>query len=337
MVAVTGTNGKTTVTGLIGDILAAAGHRVVTAGNIGLPALSDWDGATTAVVLEVSSFQLAATVDFHPRVAVWLNFAPDHLDWHPDLHDYARAKARIWHNQDSADTVVVPAGDALIGELVAEAAANVTTFAPADGIESAMASWSVADGWLRGPDGALCAVADLPRALPHDLANALAAAAATSALGVASGVIADVLRAAAPGRHRVELVATKDGVAFVNDSKATNPHAAAAAVRGFTSVVLIAGGRNKGLDLAGLRLPSVRAVVAIGESAADVKSVFGESTPVEIAHSMDEAVTRAAALARPGDTVLLAPGCASFDWYGGYAERGDDFTRAVTELVEATT
>jgi UDP-N-acetylmuramoylalanine--D-glutamate ligase len=160
----------------------------------------------------------------------------------------------------------------------------------------------------------------------------LAATAAAHALGVEPAVIAGVLREAAPGRHRVELVATIDGVAFVDDSKATNPHAAAAAARGFPTVVLIAGGRNKGLNLDSMVVPSVRAVVAIGESADEVERAFS-AVPVTRASTMSQAVAQAAALANVGDTVLLAPGCASFDWYSGYAERGDDFVRAVGELA----
>ncbi len=337
IVAITGTNGKTTVTALVADMLRAGGHRVEPAGNIGLPALVALERDPTALVLEVSSFQLASTERFRPDVGVWLNFAPDHLDWHHDLHDYAAAKARLWANQTDDDLVVIPAADDVIDSLVVGARSRIERFdasgtGAGSGTGVAAASWFVTDGELCGPSGPMCAVADLPRALPHDLSNSLAAAAAAHALGVEPAVIAGVLREAAPGRHRVELVATIDGVAFVDDSKATNPHAAAAAARGFPTVVLIAGGRNKGLTLDSMVVPSVRAVVAIGESADEVERAFS-AVPVTRASTMSQAVAQAAALANVGDTVLLAPGCASFDWYSGYAERGDDFVRAVGELA----
>ncbi len=177
----------------------------------------------------------------------------------------------------------------------------------------------------------------MARRLPHDRANALAAAAAAVDLGVAPVVVAEVLASFRPPRHRIELVATRaDGVGFYDDSKATNPHAALAAIAGFDSVVLLAGGRNKDLDLAALlgAVERIRAVVAIGESADEVAAVFAGHRPVAHAASMHEAVARAAELARPGDVVLLSPATASFDWYRNYAERGDDFAGEVRTLLE---
>ena len=172
--------------------------------------------------------------------------------------------------------------------------------------------------------------------MPHDLSNALAAAATASAVGVADDAIAETLRRFAPLPHRVSLVATIDGVSYVDDSKATVPHAALAAVRGFESVVLIAGGRNKGLDLGALAdgADHLRAVVAIGDAAADVEAAFDGLRPVTRAGSMTDAVAVARGLAEPGDTVLLSPACASFDWYPNYAARGDDFAAAVHALQE---
>jgi UDP-N-acetylmuramoylalanine--D-glutamate ligase len=336
VVAVTGTNGKTTVTTLIARMLVESGVAAMAAGNIGLPLSSAVGLEVDVVVAEVSSFQLQFVDGFRPRVAVWLNLAADHLDWHPDVESYAAAKARIWERQAGDDVAVVNADDPLVMAAAAGAPARVVTFGL--GCSERMPDWTVVGKVLRGPAGALIGVDGLPRAQPHDVANALAAAAAASEMGASI----EGMRAALAGftglPHRLELVAVGRGLRWYDDSKATNPHAAAAAVGGFPSVVLVAGGRNKGLDLAVLAEPPtvdhVRAVVAIGEAADEVTRVFEGVRPVGRAGSMDEAVRRAAEAARPGDAVLLSPGCASFDWYDSYAQRGDDFARAVRSLLE---
>jgi UDP-N-acetylmuramoylalanine--D-glutamate ligase len=334
MVAVTGTNGKTTVTSLVAEMLEASGIASIAAGNIGLP-LSDAvaDENLKVVVAEVSSFQLAFTESFRPVVAVWLNLAPDHLDWHGDTAAYVAAKARIWAKQSPADVAVVNADDPVVMAQAASAPSRIVTF----GLGPQPADFTVVNGWLRGPQGPIIEVAALSRALPHDVANALAAAAAALAAGATVEGVRTALTAFAPLPHRLALVAYADGVRWYDDSKATNPHAAVAAVRGFETVVLIAGGRNKGLDMGELAevADRVRAVVAIGEAAPEVAAAFAGRVPVEVAASMVEAVAAAAGLARPGDVVLLSPGCASFDWYRSYAERGDDFAAAVHALLEA--
>ena len=333
LVAVTGTNGKTTVTTLVAEMLAASGVPSSAGGNIGLP-LCDAvaNPELKVVVAEVSSFQLAFAETFRPTVAVFLNLAPDHLDWHGDLEAYAAAKARIWARQGPTDVAVVNADDPLVMAQAAHAPSRVVTF----GL-SARADYTVDDGWLRGPDGPVVEVSSLARQLPHDLANALAAAAAARAAGASVEGIQAALARFAPLPHRLTLVAYAGGVRWYDDSKATNPHAAAAAVQGFDSVILLAGGRNKGLDLAELAVTTdrIRAVVAIGEAAPEVAAAFAGRRPVRVAGSMAEAVTAAYEAARPGDVVLLSPGCASFDWYGSYAERGDDFASAVHSLLEA--
>ena len=333
LVAVTGTNGKTTVTALINDMLVASGLGAIAAGNIGLPLSEAVGRKADVIVAEVSSFQLQFTDSFRPAVAVWLNLAEDHLDWHPDLAAYARAKAGIWAHQESSDVAVANADDPTVVQAAADARGGVVTFG------LGRADFSVADGQLRTPDGeALAAVGDLARALPHDLANALAA----SAGALAAGATVDGVRRALLGwqgfPHRVALVGDAGGVRWYDDSKATNPHATLAAITGFPSVVLIAGGRNKGLDLSVLRSAAerIRAVVAIGEAAPEIAAAFGGLRPVSVAASMDEAVRTASAEARPGDSVLLSPGCASFDWYGSYAERGDHFAEIVGRLLEET-
>jgi UDP-N-acetylmuramoylalanine--D-glutamate ligase len=334
IVAITGTNGKTTVTGLVTDMLVASGVAAVAAGNIGVPLAEAAAGPAELLVVEVSSFQLELTEQFHPRVAVWLNLAPDHLDWHPDLEAYGRAKARIWARQEGDDTAVVNAVDEGVQRWASTAPARVLSFGVGTG------DFRVEGGVLVTPDGReIVDVASLQRSLPHDLENALAASAAALAAGADLDGVRTALREWRGSPHRVALVGDAGGVQWYDDSKATNPHAALAALRGFGSVVLIAGGRNKGLDLSILAegADRVRAVVAIGEAAADVEKAFAGLRPVTVATSMDDAVRTAAGYAEPGDAVLLSPGCASFDWYQSYAERGDDFARAVGELVEGGT
>jgi UDP-N-acetylmuramoylalanine--D-glutamate ligase len=333
LVAVTGTNGKTTVTELVTAMLAASGRRAVAAGNIGLPLADAVRRDVDVVVVEVSSFQLQFTDSFRPAVAAWLNFAADHLDWHRDLDAYAAATARIWAHQGDGDVVVANADD---GVVMAKASSRpdgtrLVTF----GLRAASADYRVEEGALYGPEGALVKVEELPRSLPHDLANGLAAAAVALAAGATVDGIVSALRGFGGLAHRIGLVADAGGVQWYDDSKATNPHAAAAAIAGFPSVVLIAGGRNKGLDLSPLRSAAerVRAVVALGEAGHEVAAAFDGVRPVVTAGSMAEAVRAAAALAEPGDAVLLSPACASFDQYGSYAERGDDFARLVRDLV----
>jgi UDP-N-acetylmuramoylalanine--D-glutamate ligase len=334
LVAVTGTNGKTTVTSLISEMLVASGIPSIAAGNIGLP-LSDAvaNEDLKVVVAEVSSFQLAYAESFRPVVAVWLNVAPDHLDWHGDNESYVAAKARVWARQGPGDVAVVNADDPVVMAQAASAPSRVVTF----GLGPAPADFTVAHEWLRGPNGPILEVAALPRSLPHDVANALAASAAALAAGATVEGVRTALTAFAPLPHRLTLVAYAEGVRWYDDSKATNPHAAVAAVRGFESVVLIAGGRNKGLDLGELAdvADRLHAVVAIGEAGPEVAAAFEGRVPVVRADTMVAAVAAAADAARPGDVVLLSPGCASFDWYRSYAERGDDFAAAVHALLEA--
>lgn len=333
LVAVTGTNGKTTVTTLIAEMLSAGGRRALAAGNIGRPLLDAVHDDVDVVVAEVSSFQLRFTETFRPRVAVFLNVAEDHLDWHPSFEDYVAAKARIFANQAGDDLLVFNADDKAVAAVAASAPAGSVPFSV-----SARSGWRLDGGQLLRPDGrALIAVGDLARTGPHDIANALAAAAAAVELGAGDEALHQVLASFSGLPHRVTPVGQSGGVTFVDDSKATNPHAALAALAGFDSVVLLAGGRNKGLDLGVLRSEAgrIRAVVAIGEAAGEVEACFDGLRPVRRAGSMAEAVRLGAELAEPGDTVLLSPACASFDWYTSYAARGDDFAREVKALVEA--
>jgi UDP-N-acetylmuramoylalanine--D-glutamate ligase len=335
LLAVTGTDGKTTVTTLVCDMLLAAGLRAVAVGNTPVPLVAAIDDPDVDVfVVEASSFRLEHSQRFAPAVATWLNFAADHLDSHRDLPAYEAAKARIWRDQSPDQVAVGNADDPVVARHLAAAPARRVAFSIAG-----PADFHVAGDTLVGPDDAVLArVDELPRAFPHDIANGLAAA-ATALAGGAS--LEGVRRALVEFRglpHRVALVGEAGGVRFYDDSKATTPHAAAVAIAAFDHVVLIAGGRNKGLDLGVLASAAgpVRAVVAIGEATDAVASAFAGVRPVHSAGSMDEAVRLAAGLARPGDAVLLSPGCASFDWYGSYGERGDDFARAVREVAGAT-
>ncbi len=331
IVAVTGTNGKTTVTTLIAEMLNESGRVVVAAGNNDLPLVDALDRDDVEIfVVETSSFRLQFTERFRPSVAVWLNLSPDHLDWHPSFEHYAAAKFRMWAGQRPTDVAVANADDPAVLEWSRRAPGRVVTFGLTDG------DYRIVDGELRTPAGVrIASVDDLPRRLPHDLANALAAAAVACEAGADLGAIRTVLERFGGLPHRVQLVGDAGGVRWYDDSKATTPASVVAAVSGFASAVLIAGGKNKGLDLSGLRSlgAGLRGVVAIGEAGPIVADTFAGTTTVVTADSMDEAVARAAELARPGDAVLLSPGCASYDWYRNYGERGDDFSRAVADLI----
>jgi UDP-N-acetylmuramoylalanine--D-glutamate ligase len=334
VVAITGTDGKTTVTTMVTEMLAASGLRAVACGNTETPlveAIADPD--TEVFVVEASSFRLGHSRRFRPDVAVWLNFAPDHLDVHDSLASYEAAKARIWSDlTEGAGLAVANAEDAVV---LANRNPRIETLT--FGPEGSDADATVADGSLRLPDGTpILGVDELPRALPHDVANALAASVAAVAAGADVEGVRHVLRNFTGLPHRVQLVGEADGVRWYDDSKATTPHATLAAVSGFESVVLIAGGRNKGLDLGSLAaaVPPIRAVVAMGEAADEVAAAMaGHCEVTTVQTDMAEVVAEAARIARPGDVVLLSPGCTSFDWFRSYSERGDVFAAQVRQQV----
>lgn len=335
--AITGTNGKTTVVTLVTEMLNEAGICAVAAGNTEVPLVSAVSERRDAqvFVVEASSFRLERAQHFRPALAAWLNIAPDHLDHHGSYDAYFAAKARIFAGLAPDGVAVVPAG---LSRLAAAAAGHrVLTFAasihePCDAQEQPDSA--VADGWLTVGGTRVAPVETLRRRGPHDLANAAASALIGSQMGASFDAIAKVLQRFEGLAHRMEVVREVDGVTFINDSKATTPHATAAALAGLTDAVLIAGGRNKLSDLSELRrvASSIKAAVAVGEAAAQVCAALADLVEVHAASSMSDAVTQAAALASPGGTVVLSPACASFDAYASYAERGDHFKSCVAAL-----
>ena len=335
IVAITGTDGKTTVTTLVTRMLEASGVRAIACGNTETPLIAAIaDPGWQVFVVEASSFRLATTERFEPTVAVWLNFAPDHLDAHVSLDSYEAAKARIWRDMDaSSGLAVVNIADPVVMANVDPRLRTVTF-----GGEGSGADATVRDGALVLPGGApLLDVVEMPRSFPHDIDNALAASVAAQAAGAHPDGIRAVLRTFSGLAHRIAFVAERDGIRWYDDSKATTPHAALTAVSAFDSVVLLAGGRNKGLDLSVLAsaVPPIRAVVAIGEAAAEVAEAFAGRCPVAVVETdLDDAVHRARELADVGDAVVLSPGCTSFDWFESYAQRGDEFAVSVLRMLD---
>ncbi|MBI4886016.1 MAG: UDP-N-acetylmuramoyl-L-alanine--D-glutamate ligase [Acidobacteria bacterium] len=345
VIAVTGTKGKSTTTTLVGRMLAAANRRVVVGGNIGVPlsAQVDESAGDTLHVVETSSFQLETTTTFRPWIAVWLNVADDHLDRHATVASYAAAKARIFANQTEDDWAVVNADDPVVTAFSAGLAARRVRFALSGRIDD---GFVVDGGWIvrrtTTSSERLFPTEAVELTGRHMLNNVLAAAAAASL----AGCPASAMRAALGGfrglAHVMEPAGEIGGVRFVNDSKATNVEAARRSIESFPSgVVAIIGGRFKGGDLRELREPLASngiAVVAIGEAAPQVHDALRGIVPVMDAASMREAVERAFLRARalPDAVVLLAPACASFDWFRDYAERGDAFKAEVARLKSAT-
>jgi UDP-N-acetylmuramoylalanine--D-glutamate ligase len=328
------------VAATLGAILREAGRDVRVGGNIGDAAtgLLDGTGEATVFVLEVSSFQLEGTRQFRPDVAVFLNLSPDHLDRHASFEDYAGAKARIFANQTGQDWAVVNADDPGVLALARRARARILPFHPlTPSIEGAFFEGALAR--LRHADRAETLFSRERLQVPgaHLAGDLLAAAAAARLLGAPVAAVERAVETFAGAEHVLERVAEVGGVAFFNDSKATNVEAALKSVEAMDRpVLLIAGGRYKGGDFRDLREAMAgrgKAVFAIGESRERVREALSGAVPVTACASLEEAVARAYAAAAPGDAVLLAPGCSSFDMFRDYAERGRAFKAEVRRLA----
>jgi UDP-N-acetylmuramoylalanine--D-glutamate ligase len=329
-IAVTGTNGKTTTTEWIGHVHREAALPVAVAGNVGT-ALTSLVGAVAAnatIVCEASSFQLEDTIAFAPEVAILLNLEPDHLDRHGTFADYVAAKLRIFANQGNDDVAVAPL------DLEVEDLGGCARRVP---FGAAGAELSDRAGYLWWDDEPLIDVTEISLPGLHNRANAMAVAAACLARGIARDAVAAGLRSFAGVAHRLELIATRGGVAFVNDSKATNVASTLVALRSYAGGAhLIAGGRGKSQDfspLAPVVAERCRAVYLIGEAAADLEQALAPANvPLHRAGELTAAVNAAADAATPGDTVLLSPACASYDQYPDFEARGEHFRQLVEEL-----
>ncbi len=326
MLGITGTDGKTTTTLMTAAMLHAAGHKSMAVGNTDTPLIAALETDTQVFAVECSSFRLANCEHFRTRASVWLNLAPDHLDWHNSMESYAAAKAQLWAHTKPGDIAVSPVDDALILRIAQQSTARTVTFGAVEG------DYHAQDGRLNTPHGSIMNVSEMKRSMPHDITNALAAA----AISIESGLVepSHVARALSEfdnAPHRIEFVEVIDGVKWFNDSKATSPHASAVAIRSFQNIVLIAGGRNKDLDLSELadQPERVKSVVAIGDDAQEIEKAFDGVCRVVRGGSMKEAVRLARTLAKSGDVVLLSPACTSYDWYNNYMERGEDFKQCV--------
>jgi len=337
VVGITGSNGKTTTTTLVGEILKAAGKTVQVGGNIGtaMCGLVDTSTPFTINVIEVSSFQLDAIVAFRPRVAALLNVTPDHLDRYADFEAYRRSKFRIFENQRATDIAVLNRDDA-----------NV--YPPPEGLKPRQHYFSRTDGiadgafrfggmlYLNGT--AVMAASDVRLRGEHNIENVLASMAITSNYGVRSSTLTSVISEFRGVEHRIEYVASVRGVSFFNDSKATNVDSAIKAVASFDhSVILILGGRDKGASydpLVEAMTGKVKHVLLIGEASGKIAAAIGKKFPITNASSLEDAVRHAATIGEPGDVVLLSPACASFDMFDNYEHRGRVFKKAVQELPQ---
>ena len=343
IICITGTKGKSTTTTALSAMLLAAGLDARAVGNIGAPITAHVDGSdeSTIFVTEASSFQLETTRDFRPDCAVFLNLFADHLDRHPTFAAYAEAKARIFANQTSADAAIVNAEDQGVLDLAARTKAQVIPFRPRTpppaSAAGPVACFENNDAiFLNSTATPLFRGADVQIPGTAVRANLLAAATAAHHIGVTSDFIGDAVRRFRGVPHTFEKLGEVRGVSFFNDSKATTLESVEAALRAFAAPVLvILGGRLKAGSFSSLRTAvgdHARSVYAIGESRDQVREALADVRPVHECASLEEAVLRAFAEAKPGDTVLLSPGCSSFDMFRDYAERGDVFRTAFQQL-----
>jgi UDP-N-acetylmuramoylalanine--D-glutamate ligase len=342
-VAVTGTNGKTTVTELCGHIWRTAGEPVAVAGNVGTPvaSLAGTIDAEATVICECSSFQLEDSDSFAPESAVFLNFAPDHLDRHATLDDYLAAKLRIFANQGNDDVAIYNGSDAAMASRDLGGCARRVAFCRERGGDP-HCDLTLAEGVIFTGDEPLIGTAELLLLGEHNAENAMAAAAAALAMGIETGAVREGLQTFPGVPHRLERVREAGGVLYVNDSKATNVAAAVAALESFDGPVhAILGGSLKGEGFGQLNGPVIRRCAAcylVGDAAdaleRDLAEARSAGIPIHRCEGLAQAVPQAAAAARPGEVVLLAPACASFDAYRDFTERGEHFRALVQELEE---
>jgi len=342
IIAITGSNGKTTSTTLAGEIAAAGGHPTVVGGNIGTPAISLIENATpqTVAVLEVSSFQLETIQMFRPKIAVVLNVTPDHLDRHRTFAAYADAKARIFENQQGDDFAVLNADDPTCEGFATRTRAQVFLFSRTKEVKQGAYT---RDGRIlfrdAGGQREIMLISEIPLKGAHNVENCLAAVCVGSLMGCSPEVISQTVRNFKAVEHRLEYVATIRGVEYYNDSKATNVDATIKAIESFpANIHLILGGKDKGSDysvLNDLLRARVKTVYTIGAAAAKIESQIQGATKIVHAETLDSAIKRAAIEAQAGDIVLLAPACASFDQFKNYEQRGRVFKEVVKELSTA--
>ena len=339
IIAITGTKGKTTTTALLGEMLRDAGLSALVGGNIGKPLIKLADAAKPEQVLvaEVSSFQLEATQHFRPRVAVMLNLFPDHLDRHETMEAYLDAKARIFANQEPSDIAVINQHDPRAWALRDLTRARIMPFSTQQPVPDGS---DIADGWLRVLGERVCLASSVRLRGRHNLNNVLAALAAAKAIGAPLGNARLTLRHFPGVEHRLEEVGSAGGVLFINDSQATTPEAAIAALEAFAErVVLIAGGRSKVRDFSGLGEAVARhraSLIVIGEAAEEIAEAARQAGVTDLARatSLPEAVDAAYHRARPGEVILLSPACASFDMFENMAQRGRIFKQAMQQLSQ---
>ena len=329
VIAVTGTNGKTTTTELLAQMLNACGQRTIACGNIGKPLseVARERKPLDVLTVEVSSFQLETTQTFHPSISLWLNFAPDHLDRYRSVADYRAAKLRIFKNQTEQDVAVVNAAEAL-----PKIRPRRITFSA----YSNQADFRLSNGAIVYQNQAVLRLSDTKLRGLHNIENVMATLAAGVARGLLFEQMVPPLRNYEPRPHRCEFVREVDGVDYVNDSKATNLDAVEKALRSQTKpVILIAGGKDKGFTFAPLRSlvkEKARSTILIGEMAESIRRSWSGAVHSEIANSLADAVERAHVVAKPGDVVLFSPGTSSFDMFKSYADRGDQFRTLVQAL-----
>ncbi len=341
IVAITGTKGKSTTTTLTGRMLEAGGYRVLVGGNIGLALSAQVEASTdeTIHVIEASSFQLESAKTFRPWIAVLLNFSPDHLDRHATVAEYGAAKARIFSMQQATDWAVINADDPGTLELAAATRANRLLFSMADSVQEGVAI--AHDAIVRrtaGGEETLVPLSAVKLIGRHLLADVLAASAVASIVGVDAATMTKAVEGFSGLEHALEVVAEIGGVRFVNDSKATNIEASRRAIESMgDGVVVVLGGRFKGGDFGDLKAPLVErgaTVVAIGESRPLIREALGAEVPIHDAEDMSSAVRRGFGSASPGQSVVLAPACSSFDMFRDIAERGRVFKQEVRKLQE---